>query len=205
MKPKLFVPDYWGYMEPWQGLFDRAQDIENADCLMFTGGEDIDPARYNKLPHMSCHFNPRRDHYELACYKIARERDIPIIGICRGAQLLCALAGGELAQHVDGHGRGHTITTKDGEEMYMSSLHHQMMVPTNTDHVMIAWSTEPRSWRYLTTDEYGLEATLDVDKEPEIVYFKGIKGLAIQGHPEMMNPNQRAVQYCNDLAKEYLL
>lgn len=201
-KPKIYVPDYWSYAEPFLGIFATAKNIQDADCLMLTGGEDVNPATYGEPVGRFTHFS-NRDAYELTAFKAAQAKGIPTIGICRGAQLLCALAGGSLVQHTTGHKRAHPIVTKDGETYVMSSLHHQMMRPEKTEHVMIAWSKEALSSCYLDGNNeeiYGHEKPL----EPEIVYFPKIKGLAIQGHPEMLPVNHPTVEYCNRLVREYL-
>ena len=202
IKPLLFVPDYVHYADPFLGQFDLTKNIFEADCLMLTGGEDVDPATYGEPVGKFTHYSDR-DAYELDAFRIAQRQGIPTIGICRGAQLLCALAGGSLVQHTTGHTRGHPIVTNEGEEYVMSSLHHQMMRPERTEHVMIAWSKEALSSCYLDGRDqeiYGHEKP----KEPEIVYFPTIRGLGIQGHPEMLPENHPTVEYCNKLVKQYL-
>lgn len=201
-KPLLYVPDYLGYAQPFLGIFDLTEDIQEAHCLMLTGGEDVNPATYGEPAGRFTYFTDR-DAYELDAFKTAQARGIPTIGICRGAQFLCAMAGGSLVQHVTGHTRGHPIVTKDGEEYVMSSLHHQMLRPEKTEHVMIAWSKEALSTCYLdgnNQEVYGHAKP----REPEIVFFPKIKGLGIQGHPEMLPMNHPTVAYCNKLVREYL-
>ena len=201
MKKKLFVADYKGYAYPWLGLFKLVDDIKEAECLMLTGGEDINPANYGEKPGSHTFFSDR-DRYELEYCHIAQDKDIPIIGICRGAQQLCALAGGKLVQHVNGHVGTHPIETHDGKTVQMSSLHHQMMRPEGTDHMMLAWA-HGRSRVYLNGDDEEIYGH-PLEREPEIVFFPKVRGLAIQGHPEMMRPDSPAVVLCNKYAQEYL-
>jgi len=201
-KPLLYVPDYKGYANPFRGLFTLTDNIDDADCLMLTGGEDVNPATYGEPVGQFTHFSDR-DGYELDAFQIAQEKGIPTLGICRGAQFLCAMAGGSLVQHATGHTRGHPILTQDGDEYVMSSLHHQMMRPERTEHVMIAWSKEALSSCYLdgrNEEIYGHAKP----REPEIIYFPTIRGLGIQGHPEMLPENHPTVEYCNKLVKQYL-
>jgi putative glutamine amidotransferase len=80
------------------------------DGLLLTGGPDVDPARYGAEPHpRTADWRPERDRWEIALLEAALERDLPVLGICRGAQVLNVARGGDLRQHVpedaghDGH------------------------------------------------------------------------------------------------------
>ncbi len=89
--PVLFVPD-----------FSRDETVElfgDCDGLLLTGGEDVDPARYGATPHEKLGtIDARRDENELALITEARARDLPILGICRGIQVLNVAFGGTLIQ-----------------------------------------------------------------------------------------------------------
>jgi putative glutamine amidotransferase len=72
-----------------------------ADGIVFTGGADIDPALFGRQPEPGLgRVEPQRDGFELALYRAARERGLPILGICRGIQLINVAEGGTLHQHV---------------------------------------------------------------------------------------------------------
>jgi putative glutamine amidotransferase len=76
------------------------------DGLILAGGADIDPANYGAERHaMTTGTVPERDTFEIALARRALERDLPLLGICRGMQLLNVASGGTLNQHVpDSHG-----------------------------------------------------------------------------------------------------
>lgn len=210
-----YVPFGTGHVAPFDQVFNeearldprKPETFDGCDAIVVWGGADISPAIYgepaSKLTYADAKLSSR-DEYEVACCKIAIERGIPIIGVCRGAQLACAMAGGKLVQHVDNHGRSHSITTKDGRQMITSSVHHQMMYPWDVPHDLIAWSIHNLSHRYIMGDDRHCDALSD-KPEPEIVYFPKIKALAIQGHPEFMDEDCEFVQYCNQLVSTYLL
>jgi hypothetical protein len=198
-KPKLFVVNDYGCGKPWYMTFQKTSDFENADAIMFTGGEDINPVLYGEKEGRNTHgISRHRDAVEVGYFYRARDRKMPMIGICRGAQLLCAMAGGKLVQDMR-HPHRHFITTDKGERFLINSMHHQMMYPLNTKHKLIAW-TEGLSPHYEAGDGSPME--VPEKKEPEIVYFEDIKGLAVQGHPEWLSEDAPVIPYLNRLAKE---
>jgi putative glutamine amidotransferase len=75
--------------------------LDGLDGLIITGGKDIDPARYGQHPHPTTD-GPRRerDSWEEALLLGAIDRELPFLGICRGAQMLNVALGGTLIQHL---------------------------------------------------------------------------------------------------------
>lgn len=199
------VPHGTGFQKPFDTIFPTAkmvspQDIRDGavDALVIWGGSDISPTIYNEVPngaHVGAELSAR-DKVEVAVCEAAIEMGIPIIGVCRGAQLACALAGGKLYQDVDNHHGDHEIVTEAGAEYITSSIHHQMMdlrgLPQE-DYKLIAWTKGMRA------------PQVKGEIEPEIVYFPKIKALAIQGHPEFMSKDDPFVGYCRDLVQRYLV
>lgn len=209
---------------PFDELFDATQDVflpsdinSSNGVLVLWGGEDIAPSLYNQQPSKLTGANYQmstRDTLEVNLAGRAIKEGIPILGICRGAQLLCALAGGRLVQHVDGHAsRGHEIMTSEGKTLMTTSVHHQMMYPWEVDHRLLAWTNGPKSRRYVGEPNDNEEETEVVfpeaagdKKEVEVVYFPALKGLAIQGHPEFIsNEKHEFILYSHDLIKKYLM
>ncbi|HET8813908.1 MAG TPA: gamma-glutamyl-gamma-aminobutyrate hydrolase family protein [Solirubrobacterales bacterium] len=75
--------------------------LNRIDGLMLAGGADIDPGTYGADPHPETKETwPERDRFELALARRALERDMPVLGICRGMQLLNVALGGTLVQHL---------------------------------------------------------------------------------------------------------
>lgn len=186
----------FGMFGSWSSVVDPAELLGH-DALVVWGGEDISPSLYKQRANRSAtgaRDEPsRRDRIEWDLMQQAIKYGIPIIGVCRGGQMLCAAAGGTLYQHVDGHTNGrHQAETIDGKTIMISSLHHQMMNPEGTNHEMWMWSKDKRSDTYVTQDG-PIEDPLQVVIEPEYVYFPDIKGHAIQWHPEF----HEADEACN--------
>ncbi len=75
----------------------------SSDALCLTGGGDIDPRRYREPNEGSADIDPARDELEFDLVARALELDVPVLGICRGFQILNVHFGGSLEQHRDGH------------------------------------------------------------------------------------------------------
>jgi putative glutamine amidotransferase len=90
----MLPPDEW--------LADHPEDgLDALDALVLAGGADIDPAGYGTAPHpKTVNTRPERDRAEIALARGALERDLPVLGICRGMQLLNVALGGTLIQHL---------------------------------------------------------------------------------------------------------
>lgn len=184
-------------------VVNEPTDLTADDCLVVWGGADIHTSYYNKQNKGYSHVGEKpsfRDQYEWACMQRAKELGIPIIGICRGAQMLCALAGGHLIQHVENHGSSHLAVTVDGQEFKVSSVHHQMLYPWNVNHEVVAWSKRILSEIHIDEDK-----DIEVPVEPEFVFFPEVKGVAIQWHPEFMDDEAVATEYIKNWLKENIL
>jgi len=178
------------------------QDLTANGVLLLHGGEDISPSIYGQEPIDQCYASREpapRDVKEMALVEQAVKMGIPIIGLCRGAQLICAMDGGSLYQHCVGHAGGdHSLFDVETEEGYVTnSAHHQVMRPREHNKIIAISQKDVMVWE--TSD-----TAIKVSAIPEIVFFPYFKALAIQGHPEW-NPNPRFVQYCTSLIKNYLL
>jgi gamma-glutamyl-gamma-aminobutyrate hydrolase PuuD len=75
--------------------------IASLDALVLTGGSDVDPMRYQQQPHQhTTVVRPWRDDWELRLLERALTADLPVLGVCRGIQLLNVALGGTLNQHI---------------------------------------------------------------------------------------------------------
>lgn len=208
--PHFLVAGDSSYFYPFTELgtvTNNAKDIETADVLVLTGGPDVDPSLYRHPRHAKTMLQPQRDRIDVTFIKEARKRAIPIVGICRGAQLLTVEAGGKLIQHCTDHLRSHQIVTADGETFKVSSSHHQMMDPHwgsgskgMLQHKLLAWADNLADVKEARKDD-----PVIMYKEPEAVYYPDIKGLAVQWHPEWMSADTRGFTYFVELVEQYAL
>lgn len=164
--------------------------------LLLMGGVDINPAIYKQKPHnRTQHPNLTRDAKEIEMFLNAREENIPIIGVCRGAQLLCALNGGTLYQHTDDHSISHSITTIDGTTFgNVAAGHHQMMNPKGK---YVVYGFDGREKYTIAYDEVG--DPHKIHHAPEIIWWPDTKCLAIQPHPEWMPSSYPFNMWLNNL------
>ena len=211
----------------FQELFDEVGIIQRPsftshynNVIVLWGGEDINSWIYREKHWQTGLEHPmsRRDAREFNIVFDAKAKGIPIIAVCRGAQLMTAIAGGKLIQHVYHHaGQHHEIKTDDGRVMLANSYHHQMCYleggangDGRVDHELIAWSHPNRSSIY-----YGSEGTYSPElpatrelgwREPEVFWLPAWKALCIQGHPEYRSDGVAEYEdYCCELVKKYIL
>src|SRR6516164_8288105 len=74
--------------------------LDRVDGILLTGGLDVDPALYGEAPHPATEASPERDRFEVPLSQAALERDVPVLAICRGVQVLNVAAGGTLVQDI---------------------------------------------------------------------------------------------------------
>lgn len=167
--------------------------------LLLHGGVDISPSRYHEQAHPYTQKpSVLQDEEEFRATSIAFQNKLPVIGICRGAQLLCIMNGGKLYQHSAEHGSSHDLLTFNNKRIKQATAsHHQIMRLDNTEHELLAWAPH-KTFAY---DQHNKEHILE--KSPEIVYFPKTNSLAIQPHPEWSNPNSDFRVFVDELVYKY--
>ncbi|HEX3511105.1 MAG TPA: gamma-glutamyl-gamma-aminobutyrate hydrolase family protein [Solirubrobacteraceae bacterium] len=170
---------------------DPDQVLELLDGLILAGGVDIDPAAYGAEPHPETEKDIRRerDDTEIALVRRALELDLPVLGICRGMQVINVALGGTLLQHVPdkvGHSEhrrtpgtfadsdhsvhlapGSLVARAAGEEIHRTKSHHHQAVQ------QIGEGLEVTGWATLDELPEAIEA-------PERRFVLGV-----QWHPEV--------------------
>lgn len=205
-----FIPANHIGLEPTSDI--DALNGGRVKLAIFTGGEDVDPSLYKHPKYIGTFSSLDRDTYEQRAFAMIREKNIPMLGICRGAQLLCALAGGSLVQDVTGHGRSHLLRylDSDGKERTsfetVTSTHHQQQYPWDLpkeDFKVLAWSPEPISNHYVWKGKKHSMVDAAINPqfriEPDVVFYPKINALAIQYHPEWMGDNSWGMKYARGL------
>lgn len=160
--------------------------ITSIEGLLLTGGGDLDPKHYGEEMDGSVRIDERRDAFELLLYQKAMEKGIPILGICRGIQIINVAAGGTLNQHIEHHNRiddegnprFHNVNIVEN-----TSLHRIFGVPaleTNTVHHQSVKSTAPGFRVSAVSGDGTIEA---IEYEKDFV-------IGVQWHPEELYRTQ---------------
>ena len=170
----------------------KAENIMEADLVVFTGGADVTPSKYGQVDHPKTHYNLERDEREEAIFKTCVEFGIPMVGVCRGAQFLHVMNGGKLFQHVVGHaGCFHPVITSEGEVFDVSSTHHQAC-KLNGHMKVLAMAKTPEGKAIATERHYGpviqggkyVIEKEKIEDEVEAFIYRKTLSLGVQGHPE---------------------
>lgn len=159
--------------------------VRRLDGLILTGGADVDPARYAGAAHpRTVGWRADRDAWEVALLAAADEIGLPVLGVCRGMQLMAVAAGGELEQHTpdavgsEVHSPGGdefgeiVVTTREGSRVRGAEgdqlavrCHHHQSVRAHPGFTATAWAQD------------GTLEAIEADGERFCV--------AVQWHPEM--------------------
>ncbi|MEU5768596.1 gamma-glutamyl-gamma-aminobutyrate hydrolase family protein [Streptomyces asoensis] len=157
-----------------------AAAVARLDGLVIAGGPDVEPVRYGAEPDPRTGPPAReRDTWELALIEAALAADLPLLGICRGMQLLNVALGGTLVQHIDGHAEvvgafgTHPVAPVPGtryadavpEETSVPAYHHQAVDRLGTG---------------LVPSAHAADGTVEAVELPSARWVLGV-----QWHPEM--------------------
>jgi gamma-glutamyl-gamma-aminobutyrate hydrolase PuuD len=169
---------------------DVVDRMEDADLVVFTGGEDVFPHLYGEKPHPSTMANPRRDFREKNEFEKARDLNLRMWGTCRGSQFLCVMAGGRLVQDQDNPAFLHDMKTFDGKEIEVTSTHHQAAYPWDlkegSDFHLLGWTTDMSATHQNGDGKEIVVGVVAGDREVEMVWYPQIRALGCQSHAEMV-------------------
>jgi len=158
-----------------------AATVARLDGLVIAGGPDVDPACYGA--ERSPRTGPparERDAWELALVRAALETGVPLLGVCRGMQLLNVACGGTLVQHLEGHAEvvgvngGHAVKPVPGT-LYAGAVPEETVVPTYHHQAVERLGTG------LVPAAHAADGTIEAIELPSARGWV----LGVQWHPEM--------------------
>jgi acyl-CoA reductase-like NAD-dependent aldehyde dehydrogenase/gamma-glutamyl-gamma-aminobutyrate hydrolase PuuD len=172
---ELAFSNYWDWFTP-RDLGDdlelvelsfvknNSEDIVCCDGFVLPGGVDVHPSFYNgndSYPNKTEPLLPERDRFETMIYRYSQQHGLPLLGICRGLQLVNVLEGGTLVQDLgeanrqhrreQGHGKEHTINVDENSFLYelvgsthgdVNSAHHQAISRLAKNISAVAWAED---------------------------------------------------------------
>lgn len=162
--------------------------VDGADALVITGGVDVDPNHYGAQPdvHLGA-VDERRDEFELALYRAFRRAGKPVLGVCRGHQLINVAQGGTLHQHlpaVPGSGQ------HEQKDIRGAPLHVVTLAPDS--RLAQAFGREGvkvNSYHHQAIDRLGADLVATAHSADGLIEaVEGVSGgfvLGVQWHPEM--------------------
>ncbi|GAA5082591.1 putative glutamine amidotransferase [Thermocatellispora tengchongensis] len=192
------VPILLSFNTPPEAVADRL------DGVVLSGGEDVDPRRYGGTPSpFQTPLDPDRDEYELTLLRAALDRRLPLLAICRGAQLLNVALGGTLVPHLppdsgEGHSylgyprgrRSHAVRIAEdsrtagvlGTDLVVNSYHHQAVDRVGAGLRAVGHAPD------------GVVEAIEMDDAPVI---------GVQWHPEMFAEPDPLFGWLVDEAKNH--
>src|SRR6266498_167731 len=164
---------------PWSyQLVERALLSGYYDGLVLTGGSDINPKLYGEEIKSSEVYGIDliRDETEVMALEIAKKQGIPVLGICRGSQIMCAFRGGKLYQHIGTSHRGghHMVYAAPEAKTWKRACNSRDMEVISIHHQCVR-----RPGKGMRIAAYAHDGT------PEAIESKDGLWLGVQYHPEM--------------------
>lgn len=169
-----------------------AKELQSCDALVFSGGIDVHPSIYKnpKLDYENAdEFDLKRDEFEIDAFKIAQEKKMPVLGICRGLQLINCILGGNLKQDLGELNKTH----KGGPDKI-----HSINVEVNSllENIVHIKNGNVNSAHHQAINELG--QGLKINARAEDGTIEGVERnengkpflLAVQWHPERMEDKQ---------------
>jgi putative glutamine amidotransferase len=168
--------------------YQEVSDKETPDFIVFGGGYDVSPSLYNAEKLRGTYSDSDVDYQDFCTVIAGKLKQIPMLGICRGLQLLHVANGGTLIQHISGHaGTPHRLLAMDEEEiegwegLTINSSHHQCVPIHEVD--------------------YADEVYVSHEGSTEVVVATSCGFLGVQYHPEYSNCPENAVDFFAELMK----
>lgn len=167
--------------------------LDSLDGIVFAGGGDIDPKYWGERLHPAADVDELRDTSELMLMKAALDRDLPLLGVCRGMQVMAVAAGGSLHQHLPdliGHDRHRAAAGTDPLAADASAFgrHDVVLQPGSQAAALLGQRLTVNSFHHQGVNDPGTftatgwcpdDRVIEIIEDPERIF-----ALGVQWHPE---------------------
>jgi len=166
--------------------FSKTRTLADANLVVMDAGPDIFSNFYGRKKHEHAGVPDfQQDQRDALIIRMAMSRNIPVVGVARGAHLIHALMGGDLYQHVDGHRVAHDMSFGD-TVLPVPSYHSQMMRPNQKwGGKVIGWSNASTKREYRTDNALVKNVVTTSWSDPEIILYDDQKALCVQFDPTL--------------------
>lgn len=193
---------------------NNTEDIYKCHGFILTGGVDVHPDSYKGKPvynNSPANFHLERDVFEGKIYRYSQENKLPVLGICRGMQLINVLEGGKLIQDLDNGNerhrkealdKEHGIATEEGTLLYkisntvkglVNSAHHQAIDPHGLGGNLVVNAYDDDD-----TDNVNIIEGLEFKDKSNKAFM-----LCVQWHPERMK-NKEENPFSENIKQQFL-
>jgi putative glutamine amidotransferase len=186
-------------LPPVSDAYERL--VSTVDGLVLTGGADVEPARYGHEPHPATYVRPERDAFEFGLFEAARKAGKPVLGVCRGLQVMSVALGGTLVQHLP-ESAGTTEHQPAPATFGTSTI---LLKNGSRAAAILGRETKARCYHHQAVDRLGtgLEPVgWAADGTIEAAEVPGEFTLGVQWHPEQDSDDVRLFQALVDASKE---
>jgi putative glutamine amidotransferase len=167
--------------------------IDSLDGIVFSGGGDVDPANWGADQHPETDVDAGRDASELLLMRAALDAGLPVLGVCRGLQVMAVVTGGSLHQHLPdtiGHERHRAAAGTDPLAANASAYgrHDVVVRPGSRAHALLGSHLTVNSFHHQAIDDPGTftavgwcpdDRVIEIIEDPELPFAMGV-----QWHPE---------------------
>ena len=180
--------------------------LESVDGIIMTGGVDVHPFRFNEEPIEKIGtISAERDDFDFTVMKYAAEMNKPILGICRGIQVINVYFGGTLIQDIPSQRSSNILHSQTAE--YHVATHKIQIVKDSIIYDMLGENSEVNSFHHQAIDKLdkdfkvtatakdGIVETIEYKKKDSFI-------LGIQWHPELMSAKNVKMQNIFDMFVE---
>lgn len=192
----LYIADYAGGVLSAGGLpvhlpmdADPVEYVDHLHGVLLTGGADVQPSTYGATADGNGLYESERDELELALLAGAMERDLPVLGICRGLQIINVHAGGTLHQDVPEHARYDIAPHTRIHEISFEAETRLGLMYGGSPNRSSAGSLKVNSLHHQTVDQVGDGLKVSARGDDGVIEALELPGhdlLAVQWHPEML-------------------